>query len=47
MQNSDVMAERYIQAVETQKKSENADFDGKFTRGDMETCFVSGAQSME
>ena len=47
MQNSDVMAEKYIQAVETQKRVDNADFDGKFTRGDMETCFVTGAQSME
>ena len=44
MQNLDEMAEEYIQAVETQKKSENADFDGKFTRGDMETCCVYGAQ---
>lgn len=44
MQNLDEMAEEYIQAVETQKKTENADFDGKFTRGDMETCCVYGAQ---
>ena len=47
MQNSDAMAEKYIQAVEKQKRTEDADFEGKFTRGDMETCFVVGAQSME
>ena len=44
MWNLDEMAEEYIQAVEKQKKTENADFDGKFTRGDMETCCVYGAQ---
>lgn len=44
MQNLDEMAEKYIQAVEKQKRVENADFDGKFTRGDMETCCVYGAQ---
>ena len=33
-------------AVEKQKESEGKAGDG-FTRGDMETCFVAGAQSME
>ena len=47
MQNHDEMAGKYIQAVETQRKNDNAGFDGSFTRGDMETCFVAGAQSME
>lgn len=48
MQNQDEMAEKYIKAVEEQKRVDNAgEFDGRFTRGDMETCFVAGAQSME
>jgi len=41
------MAEQYISAVEKQKQSEGYTPDQSFTRGDMETCFVSGAQSME
>lgn len=45
-QNHDEMAEKYISAVENQKQSEGQS-DKSFTRGDMETCFVSGCQSME
>ena len=41
------MAEQYISAVETQKQSEGQTADKSFTRGDMETCFVAGCQSME
>lgn len=46
MQNFDEQAEKYLGAVEKQKESEGKAGDG-FTRGDMETCFVAGAQSME
>lgn len=46
-QNHDQMAEQYISAVENQKQSEGYTPDQSFTRGDMETCFVAGAQSME
>ena len=46
-QNHDQMAEQYISAVEKQKQSEGYTPDQSFTRGDMETCFVAGAQSME
>lgn len=46
MQNFDELAERYISAVEKQKQSDGKATDN-FTRGDMETCFVVGAQSME
>jgi len=46
MQNFDELAEQYISAVETQKQSDGNPTDS-FTRGDMETCFVVGAQSME
>ena len=46
-QNHDQMAEQYISAVEKQKQEEGYTPDQSFTRGDMETCFVSGAQSME
>ena len=46
-QNHDQMAEKYISAVEKQKQSEGYTPDQSFTRGDMETCFVAGAQSME
>ncbi len=46
-QNHDQMAEQYISAVENQKQSEGYIPDQSFTRGDMETCFVAGAQSME
>lgn len=45
-QNHDEMAEKYISAVESQKQSEGQS-DKSFTRGDMETCFVCGCQSME
>ena len=45
-QNHDEMAEKYISAVESQKRSEGQS-DKSFTRGDMETCFVVGCQSME
>ena len=45
-QNHDEMAEKYISAVENQKQSEKQS-DKSFTRGDMETCFVAGCQSME
>ena len=41
------MAEQYISAVENQKQSEGYTPDQSFTRGDMETCFVAGCQSME
>lgn len=41
------MAEQYISAVEKQKQSEGYIPDQSFTRGDMETCFVAGCQSME
>ena len=44
-QNHDQMAEQYISAVEKQQMSEGTV--GIFTRGDMETCFVAGCQSME
>lgn len=46
-QNHDQMAEQYISAVEKQKQSEGYTPDQSFTRGDMETCFVAGCQSME
>ena len=46
MQNFDEQAEKYLGAVEKQKVSEGKAVDS-FTRGDMETCYVSGAQSME
>jgi hypothetical protein len=46
-QDHDQMAEQYISAVEKQKQSEGYTPDQSFTRGDMETCFVAGAQSME
>ena len=46
MQNFDELAEGYISAVEKQKVSDGKTVDS-FTRGDMETCYVSGAQSME
>ena len=46
MQNFDELAEKYLGAVEKQKVSEGKAVDS-FTRGDMETCFVAGAQSME
>ena len=46
MQNFDEQAEKYLGAVEKQKESEGKAGEG-FTRGDMETCFVAGAQSME
>lgn len=46
MQNFDELAEGYLGLVEKQKESEGKAGEG-FTRGDMETCFVSGAQSME
>lgn len=45
MQNFDEQAEKYLSAVEKQKMSDGTV--GSFTRGDMETCFVAGAQSME
>ena len=41
------MAEQYISAVENQRQSEGYTPDQSFTRGDMETCFVAGCQSME
>ena len=43
MQNFDELAEKYISAVEKQKVSDNRSTD-TFTRGDMETCYVVGAQ---
>lgn len=46
MQNFDELAEGYLGLVEKQKESEGKSGEG-FTRGDMETCYVSGAQSME
>lgn len=46
MQNFDELAEGYLGLVEKQKESEGKAVDS-FTRGDMETCFVAGAQSME
>ena len=46
MQNFDEQAEKYLSRVEKQKEIEGKAGDG-FTRGDMETCFVTGAQSME
>ncbi len=46
MQNFDELAGQYISAVETQKETDGRD-KSAFTRGDMETCFVVGAQSME
>ena len=46
MQNFDELAEGYLGLVEKQKESEGKAVDS-FSRGDMETCFVSGAQSME
>lgn len=46
MQNFDELAEGYLGLVEKQKVSEGKAVDS-FTRGDMETCFVVGAQSME
>ena len=45
MQNFDELAEGYLGLVEKQKMSEGTV--DSFTRGDMETCYVSGAQSME
>ena len=46
MQNFDEQAEKYLCLVEKQKVSEGKAGEG-FTRGDMETCFVTGSQSME
>lgn len=46
MQNFDEQAEKYLSVVEKQKEIEGKAVDS-FTRGDMETCFVAGAQSME
>ena len=46
MQNFYELAEGYLGQVEKQKVSEGKAVDS-FTRGDMKTCFVSGAQSME
>ena len=46
MQNFDELAEKYLGLVEKQKESDGKAVDS-FTRGDMETCYVSGAQSME
>ena len=46
MQNFDELAEGYLGLVEKQKESEGKAGEG-FTHGDMETCFVVGAQSME
>lgn len=46
MQNFDELAEGYLGLVEKQKESEGKAGEG-FTRGDMETCYVSGAQSMD
>ena len=46
MQNYDELAEGYLGLVEKQKESEGKAVDS-FTRGDMETCYVTGAQSME
>ena len=46
MQNFDELAEGYLGLVEKQKESEGKAVDS-FSRGDMETCYVSGAQSME
>ena len=46
MQNFDELAEGYLGLVEKQKVSEGKAVDS-FSRGDMETCYVSGAQSME
>lgn len=46
MQNFDELAEGYLGLVEKQKVSEGKAVDS-FTRGDMETCYVCGAQSME
>ena len=46
MQNFDELAEGYLGLVEKQKVNEGKSGEG-FTRGDMETCYVSGAQSME
>ena len=43
----DKFADIYVSAVEDQKKEENPQFDGMFTRGDMETCYVTGAQEAE
>lgn len=45
MQNFDELAEKYISAVENQKQTEGTATDS-FTRGDMETCYVVGAQEM-
>ena len=42
MQNFDELAEGYLGLVEKQKVSEGKAVDS-FSRGDMETCFVSGA----
>ena len=48
MQNFDEMAEKYLGAVEKQKRVTNPGWDGEtFTRGDMETCYVTGAQETE
>ena len=41
--NYDEQAEKYLGAVEKQKQSEGKTVDC-FTRGDMETCFVTGCQ---
>lgn len=46
MQNFDELAGKYISAVENQKEVEGKS-KNSFSRGDMETCFVSGALSME
>ena len=48
MMNQDEMAEKYISAVEKQKRVDNPEWDGtSFTRGDMETCYVCGAMDSE
>lgn len=44
MVNLDEMAEKYLGLVEQQKRVMNPEWDGEtFTRGDMETCYVTGA----
>lgn len=48
MMNQDEMAEKYISAVEKMKRENYPEWDGTtFTRGDMETCYVCGAQDYE
>ncbi len=45
MKTQDEMAEIYISAVEKMKRRDYPEWDGTtFTRGDMETCYVVGAQ---